>query len=299
MNIKTKIMIGAILVAAFAVAVVFRGTVSALLTFGSSDAPPQPAPAEPFVVGSESKSLSEPAVNPIAPPAPKISKPPASRLAAYAGRDPGEIRPVPEEVKLFTDAQKEQLYAAVAMHARAVVADPGYFNGWIQIGILKKTIGDFEGARDAWEYAGVIEPANSLSFANLGELYWRYLHEYGKAEQNLKLSIAHKPNDLQTYATLAELYHYSMAEKKDQAPQVLLDGIAANPGGSETLMRRLAYLYEQRHEYANALEWWEKTLVLHPEDQEIKIKIDLLRAKIGKTGLPADLPASTMAQAGQ
>lgn len=287
MNIKIAIGIG--LGTAFVIALIFRGAVSDLLTFGHSEAPAVRRPAEIPIVGGELGSAPEPVKGPPVLQTPKTSMPPAPApatrpLIAYTGRDPSEIRPVPEEVKLFSEAQKKQLYEAIAMHARAVGADSSYFNGWIQIGILKKTIGDFEGARDAWEYAGVIEPMNSLSFANLGELYWRYLHRYADAEKNLKLSIAHKPNDAQTYATLAELYHYSVPEKADQAPQVLLDGIAANPGASETLTRRLAYLYEQRKEYAASMEWWEKIFALHPDEQEVKAKIEQLRTKAGEAG---------------
>ena len=294
MNVSTKLGIGIGISALCIAAVVFRGTISDLLTFDSSE------PSAPFVPSNLTEGGEEtPVARGKAENQPADAEEPTSvkktealqsgnsaspRLAVYTGRDPAEIRPVPEEVKLFSEAQKKELYAALAMQARAVAQSPSYFNGWIQIGILKKTIGDFEGARDAWEYAGAIEPANSLSFANLGELYWRYLHEYGAAEKNLKTAIAHKPDDLQTYVTLAELYHYSLTEKADLAPQALLDGIAANPGRSETLLRRLAYLYEQRGEYVHALEWWEKTGVLHPDDQDVKTKIEQLRIKIGEAG---------------
>lgn len=156
--------------------------------------------------------------------------------------------------------------------------NPFHFNGWIQLGLLKKTIGDFEGARDAWEYAGVIEPLNSLSFANLGELYWRYLHDYLRSEANLKISIKHKSDDLQTYVTLAELYHYSLKEKYDLASQVLLDGLKSNPG-DETLTRRLAALYEQRKEYTKSLEWWNKVLEMAPGDAAVLEKIEGLKNK--------------------
>lgn len=197
----------------------------------------------------------------------------------YTGRDPGEYRPVPDEVKLFTDSQKAQIKYTLETHAKSVKEIPTYFYGWIQIGLLKKTIGDFEGARDAWEYASVIEPLNSLSFANLGELYWRYLHDYPKSENNLKISIEHKPDDIFTYVSLAELYHYSFTEKKDLADDVLLNGLKANPE-NDTLMRRLAYLYEQRSEWGNALSWWQKVLEKKPDDKEVIAKISQLKTKL-------------------
>jgi tetratricopeptide (TPR) repeat protein len=257
-------------------AITFRARISEMLTFGAE--PPLPAALTTPPVSSGSDTLTPKAEDG------KIKSPGVAggvisqtpKFPPYKGRNPGEIRPVDEEIKLFTEDQRQQLYQTIQIHANAVAENPRYFNGWIQIGILKKTIGDFEGARDAWEYASVIEPLNSLSFANLGELYWRYLHEYEKSEENLRLSIKHKPDDIQTYLTLSELYHYSVPEKKDQAPDVLREGLGANPRQG-TLMRRLAYLHEQRKEYDKALEWWEKILVLSPDDEKVKERIAALK----------------------
>lgn len=247
----------------------FRGQISEFLNFGP-DLPPAPKISEEVSISTAKQEA--PAV---------VEKKEKPAVSSYSGRDPGEIRPVPEEVKLFTEEQKQQIYARIYEHASAVKVDPGYFFGWIQIGILKKTIGDFIGARDAWEYAGIIQPKNSLSFANLGELYWRYLLDYPQAEKNLKISIEHKPDDTQTRVTLAELYHYSMKEKYELADDALLDGLKANPNNG-TLMRRLAYLYEQRKEYGLALEWWEKVLAGSPEDQEVANAINKLKLKLEK-----------------
>ncbi len=267
-DFQKQIALGLIFVALLAVSVIFREKISNFLNFGESPGSP--------IANTPSR---EPEVT-LGEEAPTSQKPPAEKVTpAYTGRDPEELRPVPEEVKLFTETQKQQLYATLLTHARAVKADPGYFTGWIQLGLLKKTIGDFEGARDAWEYAGIIQPKNSLSFANLGELYWRYLHQYSESEKNLKISLAHKPDDFQTYITLAELYHYSLTAKADLADDVLLDGLKAMPG-DQTLMRRLAYLYEQRKEYSLAIQWWEKVLEINPDDQDVIGTISRLRNKL-------------------
>lgn len=202
-------------------------------------------------------------------------------LPPYTGRIPGEVRSVDDEVKLFSKDQKEKLYAEIHELGNAVEATPTFFAGWIQLGVLKKTIGDFTGARDAWEYAGLIEPLNSLSYANLGDLYWRYLHDYPHAEHALEISIKNKPDDVFTYVTLAEVYHYSYKEKYNEAPQMLLRGLEANPE-NETLMRRLAYLYEQRQEWGSALEWWKKVRDKSPNDEEVANKILAISEKIGQ-----------------
>ena len=38
------------------------------------------------------------------------------------------------------------------------------FDSWLQLGIYRKIIGDYEGASESWEYAGKIRPQNSTSF---------------------------------------------------------------------------------------------------------------------------------------
>ncbi|MBI3631184.1 MAG: hypothetical protein HY221_02505 [Candidatus Sungbacteria bacterium] len=276
---------GFILVIGLFAGILLRGRISHLLDFGSGSGVPAAAgiPAHSVVASSSVPRIAVQPVSGVASPVsplPHTSAPLKSGFPPYSGRDPGEVRPVPEEVLLFTQDQKNQIYAAIENEGKAVKANPAFFNGWIHIGLLKKNIGDFEGARDVWEYAGVIEPLNSLSFANLGDLYWRYLHDYPRAEKNLKISIAHKPSDTATYITLADLYYYSYTEKASLAPQPLLDGLAANPG-DENLMRHLGFIYERQGNFSDALVWWEKILTLHPADQKVQDIVNALKQKLG------------------
>lgn len=263
------IVIGAIAIL-IGISMLFRIRIGALLDFGRN------APAQVVAQNTNPTAVTSPVGKPIPVPA---SQPKTPKLPVYQGRDPGEVRPVPEEIKLFTDDQKQRIYHNIQASAAAVKNDPTYFDGWMEIGLLKKDIGDFIGARDAWDYAGEIEPLNSISFANVGDLYWRYLHEYAKAEENLKTSIKNKPNDPTTYITLADLYHYSYAAKHNLAPQVLLDGLKANPD-DQSIMRHLAYIYELRKEYGKALEWWQQVLALAPGDQDVMARINDVKQKI-------------------
>lgn len=269
-----KYIVGMVFLVLVAGGFLFRDQISELLRFGDETSP---------VVYKNPPRPRKDSPTPI-----EVPKAPSNTMSfqyaplmKYVGRDPEEVRPVPEEVKLFSDSQRQELYATMQTHGRSVKKDPEYFSGWIQVGLLKKIIGDFEGARDAWEYAGIIQPLNSVSFSNLGELYWRYLHEYPKSEASFKTAIKNKSFDTQNYVSLAELYHYSYKEKYDLAPSALLDGLKTIPD-DETLMRRLAYLYEQRGEPANALLWWEKVLTKSPGDAEVGSKVEKLREKLKK-----------------
>ena len=199
-------------------------------------------------------------------------------VSPYAGRDSEEVRPNPEEVKLFSEEQKNNLYNQIGNEGKAVKEDPQYFNGWIQLGLLKKVIGDYEGARDAWEYAGRIRPKNSISFANLGELYWRYLPDFPRSEANFNIALRNKPDDAGVYVSLSDLYFYSYAKKADHADDVLLDGLKANPENL-TLMKHLASLYERQGNKKQALEWWEKVLAKDPSDTAVAAAIETLKKK--------------------
>lgn len=264
---QNKIIVAVVAILIIAGSIVFRERISQFLTIDTVSQPPQNNPNQ--VSETPKENISDNQTTPDV----------ALQLAKYSGRNPTEVRPVPEEVKLFSEDQKQQIYAKIEENGRAVIVNPDFFYGWIDLGLLKKTIGDFEGARDAWEYAGVIQPGNSLSFSNLGELYWRYLHVYPQSEANFKIAIKHKPDDWQNYISLAELYHYSYKEKYELAPQALLDGLKAMPN-DESLMRRLAYLYEQREEWQKSLEWWNKILEKNPEDSEVMKRIEKVKGKI-------------------
>lgn len=252
-------------------AVFFRDDVSWLLSFDHKDSdsmflPPKPGDTISLNDRDETSPLPPPLQMP--PPAPppalgRNSLPPSA--PSYTGRNPREARPVSEEVKFFTETQKERIYNEIDNYGEAVIGDPHFFEGWIQIGLLKKTIGDFEGARDAWYYAGLIAPNNVVSFANLGELYWRYFPDFQKSEQNFRQAIKNDSKRPEIYISLAELYYYSYKEKTDLADNAYLEGLAANPN-DDMLMRGLAAYYQKINDAKNALSWWKKVLEKNPSD---------------------------------
>lgn len=115
----------------------------------------------------------------------------------------------------------------------AIKKDPKSAMNWIELGIQRKTLGDYDGARDAWEYAKAIEPGNIVPWNNLGDLYHFYLKNYVKSEENWKKTIALKPDYMQGYRGLYELYTYSMKEKIGEIPVMLKKGIEKNPDAGD------------------------------------------------------------------
>jgi len=96
---------------------------------------------------------------------------------------------------------------------------------WLQLGLLRNLIGDYEGAKQAWEFAAVIRPKDPVAFHNLGDLHWMQLSDFPKAEKYFSEAIEKGPQHPLFYIKLHELYRYSYKEKSDLADDVLEQGI--------------------------------------------------------------------------
>lgn len=194
----------------------------------------------------------------------------------YTGHDPEEVRPDPDVVANMSEEEREQLYADIKTYGRGAKDAPETFINWLQVGILKKTIGDYEGARDAWEYALRVEPQKPVLLKNLGDLYWHYLKEYPLAEKRFKELIASNHDDFMVYRSLSDLYRYAYTEKKDQADDILLEGLEKFPDKT-TLMAALADVYEAEGEIGKAIEWLKKILAIDPKNASVKDEIEELK----------------------
>jgi len=106
----------------------------------------------------------------------------------------------------YSAEKAEEVTGYITILADALKADSNRFNEWLDLGLLRKSIEDYEGAREAWEYASAIRPGNSLSFVNLGTLYGYYLHEPLKAEANLLHAIENEPRFLGFYTRMTDFY---------------------------------------------------------------------------------------------
>ncbi|TSC77835.1 MAG: hypothetical protein G01um101433_457 [Parcubacteria group bacterium Gr01-1014_33] len=275
-RISKKLIVGAVIFVVIAgVGLLFRDKVSSLLDFGGESNISEGTQHAP----EENKSETPPA-SPASGTGTNEEKPvnsPQNTLPAYTGRDPAEIRPGAKETALFSEKQKEDLYAEIRREAGLVKGNPDSIQGWLQVGLLKKAIGDYAGARDAWEYGALIRPGHGIVFANLGQLYWHYLPDFPLAEAKFKKAIANEPAMASSYGALAEFYSYGYKEKKDQADEILLKGIEKTR--DVNLMRALATLYENKSDYQNAITWWEKILEFEPDNTAIKDTIEQLKKK--------------------
>lgn len=118
--------------------------------------------------------------------------------------------------------------------------NPGDFDGWLRLGVIKKFFNNYVGARDAWEYANAVASNNSTAYYNLGGLYGAYLKDYAKAETNYLAAIKNDPKLPYVYLGLAEFYSVFFPAKKDLADDVIRQGLEANPD-DESLKGALKY----------------------------------------------------------
>ncbi|TSC94915.1 MAG: hypothetical protein Athens101410_696 [Parcubacteria group bacterium Athens1014_10] len=104
------------------------------------------------------------------------------------------------------------------------------------LGMMKKTVNDYQGAEKAWLHLSEIRPQNSTSFWDLGDLYHNFLKDYPKAEWAYKQAIENSMGEFQNanyYRGLFELYYFQYKEKKDLAKPIIEEAIKNNPDNED------------------------------------------------------------------
>lgn len=143
------------------------------------------------------------------------------------GEDPF-IQQVPAD---YLEKYKQEL----ANFKKTLAKNPGDVEGWIRVGVLKKFFNNYDGARDAWEYAKIVNPEFSTPYYNLGVLYGAYLKDLIKAEENYLKAIEIDPSLTYLYLALAEFYSVFYKEKIDRVDDVLRRGLAVLPDNESLL----------------------------------------------------------------
>jgi tetratricopeptide (TPR) repeat protein len=148
----------------------------------------------------------------------------------------------------FGDAVSADVRTALTAQFDATVkvlaGDKTNFNGWINLGTLRKMVNDYTGAKTDWAYAATLYPKSTIPFDNLGELYLDYLKDYPKAEANFKQSISNDPHDINAYQQLVSLYTVYGYKDTATALTLIQQGLAANPD-NQTLLQLQAQLRAQ------------------------------------------------------
>jgi tetratricopeptide (TPR) repeat protein len=167
---------------------------------------------------------------------------------------------------------------SVSATATDLKKNPYSLQDWIGLGIAYKEAGDYQAARDAWEYASLLSPGNVVTFNNLGDLYHYYLKDYPKAESNFLQAIKNDKKYVLSYINLANLYKLSYQTNTTKAADILKQGIAANPEDID-LVIQLATYYKEKGDNANARIYYEQVLVKAQTAKNQKL-IDSIQAEL-------------------
>ena len=107
----------------------------------------------------------------------------------------------------------------------ALKKDPNQYGEWLNLGIFRNGINDYEGARQIYEFLTVTSPSQPAPFANLANLYAFSLKDPVRAEANLKKAIEKGPLEMSVYRLGYEFYRF--VRKDDTlAKETLTKGIA-------------------------------------------------------------------------
>jgi len=137
------------------------------------------------------------------------------------------------------------------------------FRSYMEAASVKKGVGDYEGARDIWEYVNEKRPKNSVSFANLGDLYANFLKNPVRAEQNYLKAIENDPSDPGYLRGLLELYQYQLTSRLGFSEEIFKKAAETNKEIPDFWLI-LANYYELAKNYDMAIEAWKKIPELDP-----------------------------------
>lgn len=169
----------------------------------------------------------------------KILSEDSSSLPAYVGQSIEYLGNDPI-IKQFPAENVERQKKYLAEAALLLKEKPDHFDTWIAVGIHKKFFNNFQGARDAWEYAKLLKSEVVLPYLNLGNLYAYHIRDLVKAESNFFAASQRDPNNVfGSYYSLADFYrNFGFKDKAIAAYQKVL-ALTPNDIAVKTEIERL------------------------------------------------------------
>lgn len=152
--------------------------------------------------------------------------------------------------------------------------NPEDYSAWVSLGIYRKTLGDYEGAEEVWKYVTVQWPTDFVAYNNLGNLYHEQLRDFPKAETYFRKTADLKPDFVQSYVNLYNLYRYSYKEKEKEAPEALALGLKRNPA-EVNLMIVLARYYAEMKDLVQAASYYAQAVSAAEKDNKSELVANL------------------------
>lgn len=133
----------------------------------------------------------------VAPPVAKVVPKPIPDLNRVVIKSP-----------LANVSEKDYLTAStkVKEYQTLLKNDPTLIPVWLDMAMYQNIGGDYEGAIISWKYVALLDPANYVSLANIGNTYAYYLKDNAQTEIYYKKAIEKGSTVVYLYYQLAEIY---------------------------------------------------------------------------------------------
>ncbi|MFH1890256.1 MAG: hypothetical protein ABIJ91_01675 [Candidatus Kuenenbacteria bacterium] len=211
----------------------------------------------------------------------------------YLSQKPDDEKPAistinPEELIIFevknekiSEYQKDQAFERFTSAKNTIsknqadnvaIEDNANYYPWLAIAGAQKVIGDYDRAAQIWIWFTDAYAGNSISPANLADLYKSFVIDKEKSEKYYLIAIEREKHDFQIYYGFYELYRY-LFEDQDKAVQILEDGWQNNPDNRNYVVELVNYLIsvDKKDKAGTVIDKWLET---HPEDYSMKAKLE-------------------------
>lgn len=183
---------------------------------------------------------------------------------------PSLSRPVVNSAKI-PDAAFLQIKQTIDSVSEKLKTNPYSFDLWVQLGVARRTIGDYKGAEEAYNYALLIRPKSFIARSNLADVVDFDYKDYPRAEKLYREMLEVYSSRLDTYRKLYELYRYRYTQKQDLADDVLLEGLKIEEDNTELLITLARYYKETGHPDL-AKPYYEKLLQIIHQSGDTKLE---------------------------
>lgn len=159
------------------------------------------------------------------------------------------LMPALDRETRFSDGTPESVRSLFQKKIDASVArlieDPTRGFDWLNLALSYHGVGDYDGAREVWEFMTKVSPTDTVSFDNLGKLYHFTLKDFPKSESYFKQSIALNPYLINSYLDLFDLYRYSYKTETTAAADTLLQALTIFPDNLDIMVLLGGYYRDQ------------------------------------------------------
>lgn len=174
----------------------------------------------------------------------------------------------------LTDAKKQEIVKQIEELKKQITTNYDTDLPWLMLGNYLKSLKDYDGTIEAWNFLATIRPKGYLAFHNLGSLYGFELRNYSKSEENFLKAIKNNASNIDAYSQLVAVYETYKPEKIEQ---FLLSGIKSNPNNDASLKIMLGQYYAKAGNKTEAIKYLEEALKISPTNAEVKAEIEELR----------------------